>query len=531
LIHCVMPVSSLQSPVAWVRGKATPRPNLYSLTYRTQDTAGHPAVIYDSTLGPPSFTCTRELSDQEAAAFNPWNLLRAMPNGMVDDWDPAGARDKYEASGQGSSIFRMALTGANASVRTGGQGATLGATVLPARAADKTIKWSSASDLISLSQTTGPNVVVTGRNATGEAQYVPVKAMAANGFCVTAYVYVEPAYIDPPTMSAAPTLSAPTHGTISVSYTLNLSGKEDQSLISWFICDDAKGTNAKEVAVSRGNLPLKTYTLTPGDVGKYVKVGIQPKHQICDAGPAVFAVAKAPIQAADIKSPTVSPNFRNFVPTPTASNASGQWTVSGTWTIEPGEKFVNGYGIRAGSQGASLLYQQDAECGDMEVDLVMTPEKTAGMGFGSAGSPADGDGVQKSDIFIKYDPRTRNGYSLRYWRTTQSAQKCMYQLYKIENGVGSPLDERQVLTGVFKQNTHMTLKIIGTTFTVSARNDVDGETLSLEGTVTPNRHGGAGVYWSGSVPRGNSNVYSQIEISYPGAGQAPVKPPQRRAGR
>jgi hypothetical protein len=61
----------------------------------------------------------------------------------------------------------------------------------------------------------------------------------------------------------------------------------------------------------------------------------------------------------------------------------------------------------------------------------------------------------------------------------------------------------------------MTLKIIGDTFTVSARNDADQETLELSGKLMPNRFGGAGVYWAGTVPRGNSNVYSQIKISYP----------------
>ncbi len=45
---------------------------------------------------------------------------------------------------------------------------------------------------------------------------------------------------------------------------------------------------------------------------------------------------------------------------------------------------------------------------------------------------------------------------------------------------------------------------------------MDGDTLALDGTIAPNDFGGAGVYWSGSVPVGNSNVYSQIEISYPG---------------
>ena len=27
--------------------------------------------------------------------------------------------------------------------------------------------------------------------------------------------------------------------------------------------------------------------------------------------------------------------------------------------------------------------------------------------------------------YIKYDPATKNGYALRFWRTTESAEKCV----------------------------------------------------------------------------------------------------------
>jgi hypothetical protein len=163
-----------------------------------------------------------------------------------------------------------------------------------------------------------------------------------------------------------------------------------------------------------------------------------------------------------------------------------------------------------------LIYNNDAPIGDMQVKVVMSPEKTAGQGFGIAGSPDDTPRVERADIFIKYDPKTKNGYSLRFWRTIQSAERCMFQLYRIENGVGHPVDAQQQLTGVFKPNTTITLSIVGSKFTATGSNTMDSERLSLEGTITPNSYGSAGVYWSGSVPVGNSNVYSQLEISYPG---------------
>ena len=168
LIQCVLPVTAA-SRVAWIRGKPAPRPSPYSLTYRNIDASGKPAAIADSNLDPPTYTYSRELSEKEVRAFNPWNLLRATPAGVVDNWDPAGVRQQYES--EGDLVFRIALTGSGATIRTGGAGATIGATVTPSRAADAAISWSAKSDVVSLSGRTGPNVTVTAHNATGKPQW------------------------------------------------------------------------------------------------------------------------------------------------------------------------------------------------------------------------------------------------------------------------------------------------------------------------------------------------------------------------
>ncbi len=473
---------------------------MFSLTYHNKDSAGNPAVIYDSNEGPPKFTYSRELSDSEVRAYNPWNLLRAAPNGAVDNWDPAGVRQQYEAAGEGNLVYRMALTGsgatvrtgATATIRTGGAGVTIGATVTPNRAAGAALEWSTQSDLVSLNRTTGPTVVVTARNTTGQSQWVPITAATPNGFHVTAYVYSEPKYVDPPAITSAPKLAAPRNGAVSVAYTLNLGQREDHSLVSWSICDDAACSKARSVAVSRGNQPLKTLTLMPGFARKFIRVEVQPKVEISEAGPAAYAISAAPIAASDIPSANVSLNFRNLVTDPDGSYSSGLWTIVGPWTVAAEEDLVNGYGARSGNAPASLLYQEDAERGDMQFDIVMTLDKTAGQGFSVPGSPSEtGPRNLHSDVYIKYDPRTRNGYALRYWRTTLSASKCMFQLYKIVNGIGSPIGDQQVLSGVLKPNTTMTLKIIGTKFTVDAANTGNDDALHLEGTVTPNRFGGA----------------------------------------
>lgn len=535
LIDCVMPANTPQSPVAWLVWKAPLRQNLYSLTYKTKDNNGGPAVIFDSVVGPPTYNLSRELTSEEAKGFNPWNLLRAAPNRTPDDWDPANVRAKY--ANDGSEVFRMALRAGsgdgalapaggpfaameplgNASIRTGKAGTTISASVQPARATDTAITWSASSPLISLSSTTGNSVVVTGNNTTNHAEYVAVKATAGNGFYVTSHVYVEPAFVAPPEFTAKPRLGAPRDGKVAVRYTLDLGGRDDESLITWYQCADLQCGVRRKMAVSRGREPLKIYTLAAGDVGRYIAAGIQPKHNISDPGPEVMAISSTAAAAGDAKATPVSPNFRNFVETANTSYQSGMWTVLGDWTSSVGENLVNGYGLRIASQGAALFYQNDAKTADMQVKVVMTPEKTGGQGFGIAGSPEDsaGEKNQKADIYIKYDPRTKTGYSLRFWRTIQSAEKCMFQLYELVNGVGHPVNERQELTGVFKPNTTIILSVVGSTLTAKGSNSVDQETLSLEGTITPNLYGGAGIAWTGSVPVGNSNVISEFDISYP----------------
>ena len=353
LIDCVMPVNTPTSPVAWMVWKTPLRQNVFALTYHTKDAKGNPAVFYDSIVGPHTFTLSRELSAEEVKAFNPWNLLRATPNGPVDDWDPAGVKAKY--ANEGSEVFRMTLTGGrpegdngagpftsptvSPTVRMGGEGSKIGVTVAPARAKDAKITWSSASPMVQLSSTTGNNTVVTSNNTTGRPEWVPVRATAPNGFYVVAWVYAEPKYIDPPAFSSKPVVEPPAGGKVDVKYALKLDGHDDQSLITWYLCGSAQCSDERKVAVSRGNEPLKSLTLTAGDVGKYVKVEIQPKHNISDPGAEVAAVSSKPIVAADVKSTTINPNFRNFVEA--YERQFCEWAVDGDRDVD----FVSGGGV------------------------------------------------------------------------------------------------------------------------------------------------------------------------------------------
>ncbi len=523
LINCTMPVNTTGQSVAWVRGFAPTMQTLFSLTYHIKDANGNPTTIADGSQGPITHDLTRELSDAEMTAFNPWNVLRATPTGTADNWDPAGVEAFYDNLSEGNLPIGMTMTNGHPSIITGQTTATIGAAIQPARASG-TITWSTASNLVSLNQTVGASIIVTGTNNTGVSTFVPITASASNGFHITAWVLVQPPFISPPAFISGPTVGAPFNGTVTTSYALNLPpNPTEQSIITWYSCSDSSGSNPRTVAVSNGNIPLKTYTLQLGDVGRFMRVGIQPKVDISNAGPAVFAVASTPILLSDIKSTTVSPNFTNFVTANNTAIVNGYWTVTGGWANQAqpvGSTFVNGWGARVQTQNSTMFYQQDSPYGDMIVNVVMSPEKTAGQGFGSPATSGADNGGQRADLFIKYDQRTQTGYSLRWWRTTASATDCMFQLYQINAGVGSPVaGTSPVQSGVFKPNTNVTLSIIGTTFTASAINTGDGDSLTLTGTVAANTFGGAGTFWGGTTPAGNSNVYSQFQLSYPGTVQ------------
>ena len=535
IINCVLPVNTGGNTDSLVLGFAPVRQNLYTVTYHNVDTNGNPVTLADASQGPITYNLSRELTAEQVEAFNPGNILSATPTGVQDNWDPAGFLATYTGQtvpglananslGEGSLPFGIALTNASPSIVTGQTTATMGATVYPARAPNS-VTWTTTSNLVSLSQS-GNNVTVTGTNNTGVPQYIQVNAVVSNGFYETAWVYVQPPFISPPTLISGPTLSAPFNGTVTVNYALSTpSTLTDQSVISWYSCPTSSGSGCRPVGISNGNVPLQTYTLQLGDVGNYLQATIQPKVNISNAGTLVTVNATTPVALSNIVSTTVSPNFMNFPPTAESAYVSGYWTVLGTWTSEAqptGSTFVNGWGLRVAAQESSLLYQQDGACGDMQLSLVMSPEKTAGQGFGSPGSGTDsqtGAVVQNADIYIKYDPRTQNGYSVRWWRSGAVANTTVWQLYQHVAGVGSPVNGTQVTTGVFKPNTYLTASIIGGIFSVNAYNNVDGLTMALQGSVSENTYCGSGTRWSGTVPSGNSNVYSLFQISYPGTVQ------------
>jgi len=515
LIDCIVPVSTPTARVAWMGWKVPLRQNAFSLTYRTRDAAGAQARIVDGLSDPPTFNLSREIGEREARAFNAWNLLRATPAGVDDGWDPAGARATFDTLPLGDQVFRMTMTNGSPTVRTGQPGATIAVKLSPARAQGVPITWTTTSHLVRLDTTMGDRVTVSAANTTSRGEDFDIVATAPNGFIAVARVRVEPAFVAPPAFTTAPSVATPSAGRAAVRYTLALADRDDQSDISWDLCDNAACTVALPVAVSRGERPTRDVALLPGFVGKYLRARVRPKHDLSEAGVEESVVAAAPVGPTDVRGETVHVDPRAFVETPTTAFANGTWHVSGTWKVVSDEQYVGGFGIHGTTADAALVYQRDAPASRMSIRLVVSPDKATGQSFAIPGAPDEEHAALNADVYIAYDPRTRTGYSLRAWRTTQSATKVMFQFFRHVNGVATPLGPEQQLTGVLKPNATLTVTVDGTTIAAEGRNDIDGETLSLRGTIEPPASGGAGVRWPGSAGVNSRNVFSVIEVTFP----------------
>ena len=514
LIDCTLPVPTPTARVAWMGWKVPVRENSYSLTYRSRDTDGKRAALPDGLSDPATFTLSREITEREARAFNPWNLLRAAPTGEDDGWDPAGVRKQWEALPLGEQVFRMALVNGNPAIRTGGPGAMIEVRVSPARAQVVPLTWKASSPLVTLSSPVGDRVTVTGNSTADHGEWVDVTATAPNGFFATAHVYVEPVFKEPPSFAQRPTVSL-TGGRAAVDYVLDLGRHVDQSSVAWTLCGDPTCAAPQSIAVTRGDRPARRIALLPGYVGRFLRVGVRPKHNVSEAGPEVAVTTARAVAAADVAGTTMSIDFRTFVESPTTADADGQWSVQGEWKVVADERLAGGYGIHGTSADASLVYQRNGPVDRMSIRVVVTPDKTTGQSFAVPGSPDNRHAALNGDVYIKYDPRTKSGYSLRAWRTTLSAVKVMCQFYKHANGVSTPLGPQQVLTGVWKPNCTLTVSVDGATISAEARNDADGEVFSMRETVQPNTFGGAGVRWPGSAGVNSRNIFSVIEVSYP----------------
>jgi hypothetical protein len=514
----VVPVALIEStlpdvPVAWFGWAAPERSTEASLTWRTTTDSGRPVDILDSIVGEPRRTLTHELTDQEILAFNPWNLLRWTPEGVDDGWDPAGARARYES--QPALPYRIKLTNGVSRIRTDQAPGEVSAVVFPASGTTR-LHWAAESPLVRLSAAEGDKVTVTAANDTDQTLTVPIRVSADNGFASTAWVTVDPAYRPAPALTRQPVLRRTPEG-LRLDYDLTLpAGREDRSRIIWFACPDAACARPERLAETRGDAPFRDLSVSANLEGQYVMASIAPEHDLSLPGQ---IWSSDPVPAPVDVHGTVAAVDLHSLPDSTVSNRwEGDWKLTGAWTSEAPASPGDSWGMRVGGEDSTLLYVGRPEADDMDVVVEMDTDKYEGQGFAIPGSPSDvpdatGKRGPYAEILFKYDPATRTGYSLRFWRSTRSATAVVFQLYRIVDGHGTPMGEDR-LTGVIKPTTTIRIRTQGSAVEVTGSNTKDGETLALTGTIEPNGFGGAGFFWTASRPSG-SVVLRGLRVDYP----------------
>ncbi|HEX2853366.1 MAG TPA: hypothetical protein VHO24_09015 [Opitutaceae bacterium] len=425
-------------------------------------------------------------------------------------------------------------------IRSGQTTANLTVSVTPAAYASSAAlgKWqfkASNPDVVELTPGANNSLTVAGKNTTAAPVEVIIVAKNELGLEACARVKVEPAFVEPPTFTRAPVITAPADGRVTLSYALNLGSnlRTDESLITWYRCTDAQGANPLKVAVSRRSKPEIAYTLTEGDVGSYLMATIQPKHSVSEAGQAQTFYSRAAVTKGDVTVFAIDTDFQNFPADPQPRIIPGTWTVDGSvapetgrnntpgfaanpnsWTYGPGQAgSLDYHGLYQTARGARLFYTPLGDkLGDMTVRAKFAPNKNTGQGFGSATN-------QFLDVYIKYDLATQTGYGLRIQRLTTeeinaigykgagAVAGCAFFVVKFENGVMTPVSKKVMSSAFVSECTvELTVKngrlLASVTSTDEARSgdafDYPRE-VQFDVPVETNHHGGTGMFFTGTV--------------------------------
>lgn len=471
--------------------------------------------------------------------YNTYNLLRS-----DDDWDPQGIREIVAAASQkdgfdyGRVPVQLSVKPSIIELQTGEKADTLFFAVN--RFGDfpiaGTVEWfvnPEDARFVYTRKLRDGNCLLIANNQTEEIRTVMVEARHSSGLRGASVIKVLPSILPAPRLTDYPQMSAPDQGIIKLSYTLNLRNRADQSLITWYRCKDAQGTEAIPVAVSRLNQPEYNYSLSAGDIGYYIQAKIEPKHIRSLPGTSVTVCSTMPVTKEDVlNTRLITTDFQNF-PTDTQKQIlSGFWTVDAfkpadteaynwqanaemAWFYGSAEGGAVGTGLLQGRKGARLLYTPVEDTyGNMEVNLKADPCKTAGQGFGSATG-------QYMDIYIKFDTKSLSGYGLRVVRTPKYANAVDFVLMEYNNGISHEISEAVSAT-CFLTNCSIRLVTegkllkaeISTTTPKPYNSDPElPHEVKLEAEITENNFGGSGIQHTGSTGS-SATMLHKMEIIY-----------------
>ncbi len=387
--------------------------------------------------------------------YNIYGLLRAN-----DEWDPLAQKDvcrqASEAAGRDlSSIPTQArIVPDNAIVETAANEARF--TYKLFRFSDVPVEgpvqWNlNVSKRLAETEVTDSSCTITALWEGENSRSATLSLSNEDGLEAAADIRIDPQTLPAPDFLEEPRMLLRTDGLAKVRYALDLNGRQDQTLVTWYRCEDSQGSHPTEVAVSRGE-PLIYYPIERGDIGYYLMAKIEPRHPRSLPGEARFVISRAAVSEELVLRKSFSTDFRNFPSSWQPAVKPGFWTRDSykpadtkeydwqaakeeSWAYATGSEGAVGQGLIQARKGARLMYTPlDGKYGDMDVLLKVDPYKSAGQGFGSATG-------QYMDICLKMDTRRLSGYGLRIIRTTKFANAVDFLLVEYADGETRAISE------------------------------------------------------------------------------------------
>ena len=473
--------------------------------------------------------------------YNTYNLLKGS-----DDWDPLGVKDVIKAAGQDTVATQLSITSNVTEIESGKETASIGGTVNYFYGTNDTtqkITYSVSDEdkaYVKLTDNGDGTCKVEGTNNDDAAKKVIINASTESGLEAAVGITVKPSKLDAPEYIKTPVITNDGQGSLKVDYSLDLGSREDMSAISWYRCTDAEGSNKVLVAVTRNDSPEYTYKLTAGDVGYYIMAKVESKNIRSDYGTPVNTVYDKAIGVKDVRSKNLSTDFSNFPNIKQSEIKAGFWTVDynrpadtesfGSWqgadTEEPWKYGTTGNGcvgagLYEGTQGSRIMYTPvEGTYGDMSLELVVDPAKTAGQGFGSAG--------QYMDVLLKFDTSTLTGYGLRIVRTKASSNAVTFVLVKYDNGTVTEISD-EVIASCYATGCTISLKVEGNKLTAHVETPTEQladqaakgypHVVDLTADIEVNSFGGVAIQHTGTVGSGgwqNTTMLHNLNVTWEG---------------
>lgn len=473
--------------------------------------------------------------------YNTYNLLKGS-----DDWDPLGVKDVIKAAGQDTVATQLSITSDVTEIESGKETASIGGTVNYFYGTNDTtqkITYSVSDEdkaYVKLTDNGDGTCKVEGTNNDDAAKKVIINASTESGLEAAVGITVKPSKLDAPEYIKTPVITNDEQGSLKVDYSLDLGSREDMSAISWYRCTDAEGSNKVLVAVTRNDSPEYTYKLTAGDVGYYIMAKVESKNIRSDYGTPVNTVYDKAIGVKDVRSKNLSTDFSNFPNIKQSEIKAGFWTVDynrpadtesfGSWqgadTEEPWKYGTTGNGcvgagLYEGTQGSRIMYTPvEGTYGDMSLELVVDPAKTAGQGFGSAG--------QYMDVLLKFDTSTLTGYGLRIVRTKASSNAVTFVLVKYDNGTVTEISD-EVIASCYATGCTISLKVEGNKLTAHVETPTEQladqaakgypHVVDLTADIEVNSFGGVAIQHTGTVGSGgwqNTTMLHNLNVTWEG---------------